>query len=39
MTRAEILAAIALSEAAGHSKTPIANHVLRAILKAALTRS
>jgi hypothetical protein len=38
MTRSEILAAIALSEAAGNSRTPIPNHVLRAILKAPLAR-
>jgi hypothetical protein len=38
MTRAEILAAIALSEAAGNSKTPIPNYILRALLKAPLRK-
>jgi hypothetical protein len=38
MTRAEILAAIALSEAAGHAKTSLPNHVLRALLKVPMVK-
>jgi hypothetical protein len=33
-----MLAAIALSEAAGHGKTPLPNHVLLALLKAPLKK-